>query len=318
MIQRLNDSLFINDSIWRIEPDYVGCRDNKFKFNAEAFRPNALRSTVKMIELKLSDFNNKGNISTSKNSYSSNAYNNKYADTNFKRICEHTAFSNAESMVIFLDSLRQLSDKKPIGIRLCITDKKAFHEICYAFRKTGIIPDYLVIEDFTKENNLVVNSSRSFDMPLCEALLFVSKTLEVYALSNEIKIIAASEIYSPFDVLKLFALGADAVSFQNHLTRSDKYHEIDDIKSTDFSRRCVEQLRSEILTSTMNIMQAFGYANVRDITLSAFLRDLGALYPKGFYKRNDQEFANSSEKGSFSIVKRAYREKNNSSEIILN
>ena len=277
MIQRLNDNLFINDSIWRIGPDYAGCRDDKFKFNAEAFRLNALRPTVKMIELKLSGFNNKDNISTSKNSYSTNAYNSKYSGTNFKRICEHTAFSNAESMVIFLDSLRQLSGKKPIGIRLCITDKKAFHEICYAFRKTGIIPDYLVIEDFAKENNLFVNSSQSCDMPLYEALLFASKTLEVYGLSKEIKIIAASEIYSPFDVLRLFALGADAVSFQNHLTRSDRYYEIDDIKSTDFSQRCMEQLRSEILDSTMKIMQAWGYKNVRDITLPAFFRDLGTL-----------------------------------------
>ena len=318
MIQRLNDNLFINDSIWKIEPDYAGCRDDKFKFNGEAFRLNALRPTVKMIELKLSGFNNKGDISTSKNSYSSNAYNNKYTGTNFKRICEHTAFSNAESMVIFLDSLRQLSGKKPIGIRLCITDKKAFHEICYAFRKTGIIPDYLVVEDFAKENNLFVNSLRSCDMPFYEALLFASKTLEVYGLSKEIKIIAASEIYSPFDVLKLLALGADAVSFQNQLTRSDRYYEIDDIKSTDFSRGCMEQLHSEILASTMNIMQAWGYKNVRDITLSAFLRDLGTLYPKGFYERNGQKFVNSPEKESFNIVKKAYYEKNTSSETILN
>ena len=318
MIPGLNDGLFITDSIWRIGPGYGSSRDNKFKFNAEAFRLNALRPTVKMIELKLSGFSNKDHISTGKNYYPANAYNNKDTGTNFKQIYGHTAFSNAESMAIFLDSLRQLSGKKPIGIRLCITDKKAFHEICYAFRKTGIIPDYLSIEDFTKENNLFVNSSQSCDMPLYEALLFASKTLEIYGLSKEIKIITASEVYSPFDVLRLFALGADGVSVKNHLTRKDRCFEKGDIKSTGFSQGCMEQLRSEILESTMKIMQAWGYKNVRDITLPAFFRDLGALYPKGFYKGQDQEFADSPETRSFGIVKRAYYEKNTSSETILN
>ncbi len=318
MIQRLNDDLFIDDSIWTIGPDYAGCRDNNFKFNSEAFKVNALNPNVKMIELKLSGFNEKENISASKNFYPGKVYNNKYIVINNKSICEHTAFSNPESMVIFLDSLRQLSGKKPIGIRLPITDKKEFHKTCFAFCKTGIIPDYIVIEDYDKQSNFVLNHSQNSVLPLYEALIFVSKTLEIYALSKEIKIIAASEIYSPFDVLRLVALGADAVSFQNRLHRSDKFYETDGIKSTAFSQGCTEQLRNEILDSTMNIMKAWGYKNVREITLAAFFRDLDALYLKGFYQRNDQGFANSYEKRSYSIVGKSFHEKNTGSEVILN
>jgi hypothetical protein len=304
MMQSLNDGLFIRDLIWTIGPDYAGCRDNNFKFNAEAFRVNASSPNVKMIELRLSGFNDKDNISA--------------AGKNFKNNCEYTAFSNAEGLSIFLDSLRQLSAKKPIGIRLRITDKKTFYEICYAFRKTGIIPDYLVIEDYDKENNFLSDPFQNPVMPLYEALLFVSKTLDIYGLNGEIKIIASSEIYSPFDVLRLFALGVDAVSFQNHLIPGAKYYKTDGIKSTAFSRRCKEQLRSEILDSTMNIMQAWGYTNVRDITLPAFFRDLDALYSKGFYKRYDKRLPNNFKSTSFGIVKKSYHEKNTHSEIIFN
>ena len=132
-IPGLNDSLFITGSIWRIGPDYGSCRDNKFKFNAEAFRLNALRPGVKMIELKLSGFSNNDNISTGKNS----AYNSKYTGTNFKQICGHTAFSNAESMAIFLDSLRQLSGKSQLASGFALQIKRRFKRYVMPLEKPG-------------------------------------------------------------------------------------------------------------------------------------------------------------------------------------
>ncbi len=38
VVERLNDNLFIKDSIWSIGPGYAGCRDQNFKFNGESFR----------------------------------------------------------------------------------------------------------------------------------------------------------------------------------------------------------------------------------------------------------------------------------------
>ena len=42
------------DLIWQIGTGYFGCRDEKGRFHSLAFRKNALRTQVKMIELKLS------------------------------------------------------------------------------------------------------------------------------------------------------------------------------------------------------------------------------------------------------------------------
>src|SRR5690606_12738877 len=42
------------DLIWQIGTGYFGCRDDEGRFNPTAFKKNALRSDVKMIELKIS------------------------------------------------------------------------------------------------------------------------------------------------------------------------------------------------------------------------------------------------------------------------
>lgn len=314
MMQRMKEGLFINDSIWRIEPDYAGCRDYNFKFNAEAFKINAVRPNVKMIELKLSGFNDRANISTRKISYSKQTNDWKQTRSDVK----HTAFSNAECMVIFLDSLRQLSDKKPVGISICITDKKEFHEMCYAFCKTHIIPDFIVVEGYGKGNILLNNMPANPGMPLFEALQFVSKTLEQCGLSKEIKIIAASKIHTAFDVLKLRALGADVISMRNCLTSVDKLYRTDGFGSTRFSQQYMERFRSEILNSTIDIMQAWGYINIKDTTLSSFFRSLDALNSKDVNKEYDHEGWDISKRKTYRLSQENFYEKNTSSGVFLN
>ncbi len=314
MIESLNDSLFSDDCIWRIGPDYAGCRDNSFRFNAEVFKANAVKPHVKMIELKLLEFNDKANIPARNISYSKQTNDRRYTGSHDV----HTAFRNAESMVIFLDTLRQLSGKKPIGISLSITNKKEFHEMCYAFCKTHIIPDFIVVEGCEKENIFLNNISPNPGMPLFEALQFVSKTLEMYGLSKETKIIAASEIHSAFDILKLRALGADAVSMRNRITRGEKPYQKNGIGSSAFARQCMERFRSEILNGTMNIMQSWGYINMKDVTLSSFFRSLDALYSKGVSHDHNQEEWDVSEKKSYRLPQKGSYEKNMGAEVFLN
>ena len=110
-----NNNEFKGNKILQIVPGYYGCRSTNYNFNPELFRLKALEPSVKMIELKLV-MPSKGNFISIKKSVRPNDINDKYQDLNSAIISAHTAFSNTESMVIFLDSLRQLSDAKPIGI----------------------------------------------------------------------------------------------------------------------------------------------------------------------------------------------------------
>ena len=296
-----------NDVIWQIAPGYPGCRDHNFNFNPELFRSNANRSCVKMIELKLSQSVRKHNVSKKRNIYTEAVIGTKYPGIILKPITKHTAFSTAESMAIFLDSLKQLSGKKPVGIRLCITDNKEFHEICYAFRKTEIIPDYIVIEDCSDENNLC--------MPFYEALLFASKALDMYGLTKEVKIMAASKIYSALDALKLVALGADAIIMQNNLLPGNN-KKITNTSATAFSGDYC-QSRNEILRSTIDLMNSFGYIDVKQITLSSLLQRLNNLEPINT-DIDRQYFKDDGYEKSFRIIKNAHTEKNKREVISFN
>jgi len=268
---------FNKDVIWQIAPGYPGCRNENFNFNSALFRINAAQPFVKMIELKLTQSPAENKFDTKKDAYLNTTVNNKYPAEDLQSINRHTAFSSAEGMAIFLDTLRELSGKKPVGIRLCITDKKEFHEMCYAFRKTGILPDYIAIEDYAKENNAVPHHAKNTALPLYEALLFVSKTLEMYGLENEIKIIAVSPVNTAFDVLKLHALGADALRMKNFTTAENMQANASPVV-------CIQKSRNKIIRSTMEIMKACGYINMQEITLPSLLRKLDSLQSKTLNK----------------------------------
>ena len=151
--------------------------------------------------------------------------------------------------------------------------------MCFAFRKTAIIPDYVVIEDCERKSHALFDFPRVHDMSLYDGLLFISKILEMYGLKNHIKIIAATTIYTAFDVLKLHALGADAIRMQNLI--------IADYRKKP-SAKYAGDLRSNIIRNTKKIMKACSYANIQDITLPSLLQKFDFLHSRAFYKMNKQ------------------------------
>ncbi len=145
-------------------------------------------------------------------------------------------------------------------------------------------------------------------MPLFEALQFVSKTLGIYGLSKETKIIAAAKIYTAFDVLKLRALGADAISMRNRFTCSDKPYEKDGHLSNAFVLQVMERFRSDILNSTMNIIRSWGYTHIKDITLSSFFRSLDTLQSKKSDNDYDHEERDINEKRNYRLSQKRFAE----------
>ncbi|HJS55351.1 MAG TPA: hypothetical protein VJ765_12435, partial [Chitinophagaceae bacterium] len=122
------------DRVWQIGPNFMGCRNGNRNFNSKVFKVNASMPEVKMIELMLS--------TAIKPVYNADSFldigDTLSTETNTKIFpnSSYSTFTEAEGMIHFLDSLRDLSGGKPIGIRLCIRDKKEFREICHAIGKT--------------------------------------------------------------------------------------------------------------------------------------------------------------------------------------
>ena len=141
--------------VWQIAPDYKGCESETGYFNSKKFEQNACRSEVKMIELKL--------LSACKTAQRLNKSN--------PTISSYSSFREAEGIMHFLDCLREQSRGKPTGIRISITDKKEFYEICYAIRKTHLIPDFIVVESLYDEGEVLYGQKSLQGMALYEALL---------------------------------------------------------------------------------------------------------------------------------------------------
>jgi glutamate synthase domain-containing protein 2 len=202
------------DLIWQIGTGYFGCRDASGKFSAMAFRKNALRPQVKMIELKLSQGAKPGHggiLPASKKTPEIAAIRMVVPGTTVHSPTSHTEFDSPEGLIQFLQLMRELSEGKPVGFKLCIGDKQEFTEICRAIINTGIIPDFISIDGAEGGTGAApLEFTDHVGMPLYEALAFAKQTLDVFNLSDHIKLIAAGKIITGFDVLKAISLGASA------------------------------------------------------------------------------------------------------------
>ena len=58
----------------------------------------------------------------------------------------HKAFSTPLEMVAFIAQLRELSDGKPVGFKICIGDPREFMGIIKAMIQTGIYADFIVVD----------------------------------------------------------------------------------------------------------------------------------------------------------------------------
>jgi glutamate synthase domain-containing protein 2 len=132
------------DLIWQIGTGYFGCRDENGRFHPLAFRKNALRPQVKMIELKLSQGAKPGHggiLPALKNTPEIATIRQVKPGTTIHSPASHAEFNTPAGLVQFLQFLRELSDGKPVGFKICIGDKQEFIDICHAIKLCGCIPD---------------------------------------------------------------------------------------------------------------------------------------------------------------------------------
>ncbi|MES2004476.1 MAG: FMN-binding glutamate synthase family protein [Bacteroidota bacterium] len=293
------------DLIWQIGTGYFGCRNEKGEFDADLFKLNACRPEVKMIELKLSQGAKPGHggiLPAAKNTSEIAAIRNVPVNITVASPPGHSMFRNAEGMLLFIERLRYLSGSKPVGFKLCIGDKKEFHQICYYMRKTNIIPDFIVIDGSEGGTGAApLEFTDNVGMPLYEALAFASRTLQVYGLKDQVKLIAAGKIITGFDMLKVLALGASACysargmmfslgCIQALQCDSDKcpvgvatqhpalYKGLD---VTD-KRVRVANFHANTIKATVELMEACGFKSLNEITVSSFFRRLDTLDTKNF------------------------------------
>ena len=202
------------DLIWQIGTGYFGCRDEKGDFLESLFEEKAKNDQVKMVEIKLSQGAKPGHggiLPAGKNTPEIAKIRNVEAGTTVFSPPSHTAFSDPEGLMYFIQKLRSLSGGKPIGFKLCVGSKDEFIDLCKAMILTGIKPDFITVDGGEGGTGAApVEFSNSLGMPLRDGLAFVHDTLKGYGLRKDIKILASGKIISAFHMIRAMALGADA------------------------------------------------------------------------------------------------------------
>jgi len=201
------------DIIWQLGTGYFSCRNTDGTFNYDAFAERAVKSQVKMIEIKLSQGAKPGHggiLPAAKVTEEIARIRLVTVGADVISPPGHTAFSTPLEMVAFIQKLRDLSGGKPIGFKLCIGHKSEFVAICKAMVKTGVYADFITVDGGEGGTGAApLEFSDSVGMPLRDALAFVYDTLSGFGLKKHIRIIASGKVVTGFDLVKNFALGAD-------------------------------------------------------------------------------------------------------------
>ncbi len=201
------------DIIWEIGSAYFGCRTADGRFDPERFRDQAALEQVKMINIKLSQGAKPGHggmlpaakvtpeiaatrgIEPWKDCISPNA---------------HSAFSTPVGLLEFTAQLRDLSGGKPAGFKLAIGHPWEFLAICKAMLKTGIHPDFIIVDGGEGGTGAAPHELPDHvGMPLVDALAFVHAALCGSGLRDHVMLGASGKIISGFSLARAMALGAD-------------------------------------------------------------------------------------------------------------
>ncbi|MCT1525454.1 MULTISPECIES: FMN-binding glutamate synthase family protein [Sphingobacterium] len=306
------------DLIWQVGTGYFGCRDENGFFSPELYREKSTRPYVKMIELKLSQGAKPGHggiLPAAKNTPEVAAIRHVVPGTDVMSPPAHSAFRTPVEMMHFIQQLRELSDGKPVGFKLCIGDKNEFLDICHAMQETQIMPDFISVDGSEGGTGAApLEFTDNLGMPLYDALAFVTTTLINYGLKKHIKIIVSSRIVTGFDILKVIALGADAcysargMMFALGCIQALKCNE--DVcpvgvatqqphlyKGLDVQDKYVRvaQFHRNTLRATVEIMEACGFKTLEDVSADKFFRKVDSQNTLSFqdiYFKNTGKLVN--------------------------
>jgi glutamate synthase domain-containing protein 2 len=204
------------DIIWQIGTGYFGCRTESGDFDPQLFRERASLEVVRMIEIKLSQGAKPGHggiLPAAKLTEEIAEIRNVPMGADVVSPAAHTAFSTPVGLLEFVARLRELSDGKPVGFKLCIGRKDEFLGICKAMLETGITPDFITVDGGEGGTGAApTEMTNSVGTPLRDALIFVNRALIGCGVRDRIRIIASGKMFSAFHILRSIALGADTVN----------------------------------------------------------------------------------------------------------
>lgn len=204
------------DIVWQLGTGLFGCRDDEGNFRAEGFVTTARLAQVKMIEVKLSQGAKPGHGGVLPKEKITQEIA-RIRHISMGKDCVSPAVNpectTPKALLSFVQKLRELSEGKPIGFKLCIGNPAEFLGLCKAMLETGITPDFITVDGAEGGTGAApVEFSNRLGMVCLEGVNFVHNALVGVGLRDKIKIIASGKTASGFDLLTKVAIGADLVN----------------------------------------------------------------------------------------------------------
>ena len=201
------------DLIFQLGTAYFGCRTDEGLFDEEQFKQLAHHDEIKMIEIKLSQGAkpSHGGILPAVKLTEEIAKVRKVpmGKDVLSPMC-HSAFHTPRELMFFIKKLRELSEGKPIGFKLCVGRKDEFLGLCKAMLETGILPDFITVDGAEGGTGAApLEFTNHVGEPLEAGLVFVHNALVGINVRDKIRVICSGKVATGFDMVEKLALGAD-------------------------------------------------------------------------------------------------------------
>ncbi|MDP3560066.1 MAG: FMN-binding glutamate synthase family protein, partial [Legionellaceae bacterium] len=201
------------DVTFQLGTAYFGCRDDQGHFAPEEFRTEALREEVKMIEVKLSQGakpSHGGILPAAKLTPEIAKVRKVAMGHDVLSPPAHSAFDSPIGLLEFVNTLRTLSNGKPVGFKLCLGQRAQFLAICKAMLETELYPDFITVDGAEGGTGAApLEYVNNVGEPLEAALVFVHNALVGVNVREKIRVIASGKVATGFDLVEKIALGAD-------------------------------------------------------------------------------------------------------------
>ena len=201
------------DLIWEIGSGYFGCRFENGLFDMDKYIKVAEDPQIKMIEIKLSQGAKPGHggiLPAAKITPEIAMTRGVPMGEDCISPSQHTAFNTPIEMLEFISLLREKSNGKPVGFKMCIGKPEDWFAILKAMIETKLTPDFIVVDGSEGGTGAApVEFIDHIGMPMRDSLRLIHTTLIGANLRSHIRIGAAGKIISAFDIVRVCSIGAD-------------------------------------------------------------------------------------------------------------
>jgi glutamate synthase domain-containing protein 2 len=201
------------DVIWELGSGYFGARKKDGSFDPKLFAEKAAHDAVKGISIKLSQGAKPGFggvLPAAKVSKEIAAYRGVPVGEKCVSPAAHSAFATPRELMAFVVQLRELTDGKPVGMKLCVGSRVDVLALCKAMLAEGVTPDFIIVDG--AEGGTAAAPLEYEDhvgLPLTDGLMIVHNALVGTGLRTRIRIGASGKVATGNDIVKRIIQGAD-------------------------------------------------------------------------------------------------------------